>query len=181
MWAESTVTMAALEYFQREHLRRIKMAKPKKSTSRTEDESFNYIVRIANSDIDGQKKIVIGLQNIKGIGARTAQTIANKSSVDKTERLGALDDDKVKELEELVQSYVDYAPSWAINRQFDYESGADIHLLGIDLDMVRADDVNRMKMIRSYRGIRHETHMKVRGQKTRTNGRRGLTLGVKRK
>ena len=56
MWTESTVTMAALEYFQREHLRRIKMAKPKKSTSRTEDESFNYIVRIANSDIDGQKK-----------------------------------------------------------------------------------------------------------------------------
>lgn len=157
------------------------MAKPKKSTSRTEDESFNFIVRIANSDIDGQKKVVIGLQSIKGIGARTAQTIANRASVDRTERLGTLNEDQVKELEELVQSYVEYAPSWAVNRQMDYESGADIHLLGIDLDMVNADDVNRMKMIRSYRGIRHETHKKVRGQKTRTNGRRGLTLGVKRK
>ncbi len=157
------------------------MAKPKKSTSRTEDESFNFIVRIANSDIDGQKKVVIGLQSIKGIGARTAQTIANRASVDRTERLGTLNEDQVKELEELVQSYVEYAPSWAVNRQMDYESGADIHLLGIDLDMVNADDVNRMKMIRSYRGIRHETHKKVRGQKTRTNGRKGLTLGVKRK
>ena len=157
------------------------MAKPKKSTSRTEDESFNFIVRIANSDIDGQKKVVIGLQSIKGIGARTAQTIANRASVDRTERLGTLNEDQVKELEELVQSYVEYAPSWAVNRQMDYESGPDIHLLGIDLDMVNADDVNRMKMIRSYRGIRHETHKKVRGQKTRTNGRKGLTLGVKRK
>ena len=38
-----------------------------------------------------------------------------------------------------------------------------------------------MKKIRCYRGIRHETGQKVRGQRTRSNGRTGLTLGVSRK
>ncbi len=157
------------------------MAKPKKSVSKTEDEDFNFIVRIANSDIDGQKRTVIGLQGIKGVGARTAQTIVNKAQVDLSTKIGSLDDETVKKLENLVITYVEYAPVWAINRQLDYESGADMHLISSDLEMVQRDDINRLKMIRSYRGIRHETHKKVRGQRTRTNGRKGLTLGVKKK
>ena len=96
-------------------------------------------------------------------------------------KIGALPDDKVAELENLVTSYVEYAPQWAINRQNDYESGADMHLLGNDLDLIQKDDINRMKMIRCYRGIRHEGHHKVRGQRTRSNGRHGLTMGVVRK
>src|SRR2546422_6033274 len=38
-----------------------------------------------------------------------------------------------------------------------------------------------MKMIRSYKGVRHETGQKVRGQRTRSNGRTGLTVGVTKK
>ncbi|MGI5964468.1 MAG: 30S ribosomal protein S13 [Candidatus Methanomethylophilaceae archaeon] len=157
------------------------MAKEKKEAPKAEDENFNFIVRIANSDIDGQKGTVIGLQGIKGVGARVAQTVVKKAGIDPSVKIGSLDEDKVKELENLVLTYVEYAPSWAINRQMDYDSGADMHLLGNDLDIIQKDDVNRMKMIRSYRGIRHETHRKVRGQRTRSNGRKGLTLGVKRK
>ena len=37
--------------------------------------------------------------------------------------MGSLSDEKVKEIEALVKSYVEYAPSWAINRQMDYETG----------------------------------------------------------
>jgi small subunit ribosomal protein S13 len=44
--------------------------------------------------------------------------------------------------------------------------------------MVLKDDINRLKMIRCYRGVRHESGHKVRGQRTRSNGRKGLTLGV---
>ncbi len=157
------------------------MAKEKKEAPKAEDENFNFIVRIANSDIDGQKRTVIGLQGIKGVGARVAQTVVKKAGIDPSLRIGSLDDAKVKELENLVLTYVEYAPSWAINRQLDHDSGADMHLLGNDLDIIQKDDVNRMRMIRCYRGIRHETHHKVRGQRTRSNGRKGLTLGVKRK
>ena len=157
------------------------MAKKDNQPKQTEDENFNYIVRIASSDIDGQKRTVIGLQSIKGVGKRVAEIIAKKAGVDPSVKMGSLSDEKVAELESLVTSYVEYAPQWAINRQNDYESGADMHLLGNDLDLIQKDDINRMKMIRCYRGIRHEGHHKVRGQRTRSNGRHGLTMGVTRK
>jgi len=157
------------------------MAKKDNQPKQTEDENFNYIVRIANSDIDGQKRTVIGLQSIKGVGKRVAEIIAKKAGVDPAVKMGSLSDEKIAEIEGLVTSYVEYAPQWAINRQNDYETGADMHLLGNDLDLVQKDDINRMKMIRCYRGIRHEGHHKVRGQRTRSNGRHGLTMGVTRK
>ncbi len=157
------------------------MAKKDMQPKKTEDEDFNFIVRIANSDIDGQKRTVIGLQSIKGVGKRVAEIVAKRAQIDPAVKIGALPDDKVAELEELVTKYVEYAPEWAINRQNDYESGSDMHLLGNDLDIIQKDDINRMKMIRCYRGIRHETHHKVRGQRTRSNGRRGLTMGVSKK
>ncbi|MCL2607021.1 MAG: 30S ribosomal protein S13 [Methanomassiliicoccaceae archaeon] len=157
------------------------MPKEKAAPKQTEDENFNFIVRIANSDIDGQKRTVIGIQSIKGVGKRVSQIIIRKANIDPTIKIGNLPDEKVKELEKLVMTYVEYVPPWVINRQLDYESGADMHLFGNDLEMVQKDDVNRMRMIRCYRGIRHETRHKVRGQRTRSNGRKGLTMGVSRK
>ena len=153
-----------------------KNAKQKQAAA--EDENFNFIVRIANSDIDGQKRTVIGLQQVKGVGKRVAQIVVRKAGVDPTAKIGSLDENTVKKLEELVTTYGEYAPEWAINRQFDYETGADVHLIGNELELTQKDDINRMKMIRCYRGIRHETHHKVRGQRTRSNGRHGLTMGV---
>jgi small subunit ribosomal protein S13 len=157
------------------------MAKKDMQPKKTEDDDFNFIVRIASSDIDGQKRTVIGLQSIKGVGKRVAEIVAKRAKVDPSVKIGALPDDKVAELEQLVTKYVEYAPEWAINRQNDYESGSDMHLLGNDLDIIQKDDINRMKMIRCYRGIRHEGRHKVRGQRTRSNGRHGLTMGVQRK
>lgn len=157
------------------------MAKAKKEQPKTDDENFNFIVRIASSDIDGQKRAVIGLQSIKGVGKRVAEIIAKKANVDPEAKFGNLPDEKVKEIEQLVTSYVEYAPNWVVNRQMDYETGADMHLIGNDLDFIQKDDINRLKMIRCYRGVRHDTHHKVRGQRTRSNGRKGLTMGVQKK
>ena len=159
-----------------------KMADKKaKQQQQTEDEDFNFIVRIANSDIDGQKRTVIGIQQIKGVGKRVAQVVVKKAGVDPSVKIGSLSDEDVKKIEQLIMTYVEYAPEWAINRQLDYETGADMHLIGNDLELTQKDDINRMKMIRCYRGIRHETHHKVRGQRTRSNGRHGLTMGVSKK
>ena len=152
-----------------------------KQKEQVEDEDFNFIVRIANSDIDGQKRTVIGIQQIKGVGKRVAQIVVKKAGVDPSVKIGSLSDDDVKKLESLVTTYVEYAPEWAINRQLDYETGSDMHLIGNDLELTQKDDINRMTMIRCYRGIRHQTHHKVRGQRTRSNGRHGLTMGVSKK
>ncbi|MBQ7701059.1 MAG: 30S ribosomal protein S13 [Candidatus Methanomethylophilaceae archaeon] len=152
-----------------------------KKQEQVEDEDFNFIVRIANSDIDGQKRTVIGIQQIKGVGKRVAQIIVKKANVDPSVKIGSLSDEDVQKLETLVTTYVEYAPEWAINRQLDYETGSDMHLIGNDLELTQKDDINRMTMIRCYRGIRHQTHHKVRGQRTRSNGRHGLTMGVSKK
>ncbi len=154
------------------------MAEAKKTNTPEEKDDFRYIVRIVNTDIDGNKPTVVGLQSIKGVGKRVAEVIVRKAGVDRSVKIGSLDEAATTELTNLISTYADYAPNWAINRQADYETGEDHHMVGVDLDMVLKDDINRLKMIRCYRGVRHDTGHKVRGQRTRSNGRKGLTLGV---
>ena len=54
-------------------------------------------------------------------------------------------------------------------------------LMGMDLSMTLREDLDLMKKMRSYKGIRHERGLRVRGQKTRSTGRTGAIVGVSRK
>ncbi len=144
------------------------------------DENFRYIVRIMNSDIDGNKSMMMGIQNIKGVGPRVAAVVAKRTGIKPSEKMGNLSEAQTDAIEKVVASYPEFAPSWAVNRQNDVESGEDTHIFGVDLDIVKKDDINRLKMIRCYKGVRHEQGQKVRGQRTRSNGRTGLTMGVSR-
>jgi len=137
-------------------------------------------VRIVNTDLDGTKPTIIAIQGVKGVGSRVADIICRKANVDRRAKIGTVADSKIEEMAKLITTYAEYSPSWAVNRQHDTESGADLHIVGMDLDVTLKDDINRMKMIRCYKGVRHETGQKVRGQRTRANGRTGLTLGVMR-
>jgi small subunit ribosomal protein S13 len=96
-------------------------------------------------------------------------------------KIGDLPESKTDELEKLVTEYSEKVPHWMMNRQSDWSTGADIHLVGVDVELNKRDDINLMKMIRCYKGIRHEQGQKVRGQRTRSNGRTGMTMGVIRK
>ena len=75
----------------------------------------------------------------------------------------------------------DYVPDWLLNRQKDYDTGGDIHPVSVELKMTLDEDLNRMKKVKSYKGIRHASGHKVRGQRTYSNGRKGLALGVSKK
>ena len=153
---------------------------PTKAIIKHENANFKYIVRIVNTDLDGEKPVIIAIQGVKGVGKRVADIIVKKAAVSRTEKIGNVSDEKIEAMETLISTYADYAPTWAINRQNDLETGDDMHVVGIDQDVMLKDDINRMKMIKTYRGVRHETGQKVRGQRTRSNGRTGLTLGVMR-
>lgn len=141
-------------------------------------EDFKYIVRIANTDIDGTRSLVYALTGIKGMGVRTAEIVVNKLGLPKTELIGNLSDEQIDEIEELVEDLKNIAPWWVMNRQHDWEIGESYHIVSADLDASRRDDINLMKMIRCYKGIRHELGQKVRGQRTKSRGRTGLTVGV---
>jgi small subunit ribosomal protein S13 len=123
----------------------------------------------------------IALTGIKGIGPHTSRTIAALANVDPRAILGKMDDESVGRIANAVDTYTEQVPIWMVNRQKDVYTGEARHLLGADLTMANDDDVNRMRKMRSYRGIRHETGQKVRGQRTKSTGRTGTTVGVKRK
>ena len=112
---------------------------------------------------------------------RTAEIIARMAGIPRSVKVGDLPETKTDELEKLVNEYSEKVPHWIVNRQSDWSTGADMHLVGVDVELNRRDDINLMRMIRSYRGVRHETGQKVRGQRTRSNGRTGMTMGVIRK
>ena len=71
-------------------------------------------------------------------------------------------------------------PQWAYNRRRDPDSGETKQLLGSDLDLANKSDVDREKGVQSWKGVRHSLGLKVRGQRTRTTGRHGRTVGVRK-
>ncbi len=159
------------------------MADEKQTQKKTKEkpEDFKYIVRIANTDVDGEKAAVTALAGIKGIGSRIPDIVIRKVGYPPNKKLGLISDEDAAKIEEVLLDLPSHVPDWLLNRQKDWASGEYIHLLSTELEMGLRDDINRLRMIRCYRGVRHETGQKVRGQRTRSNGRTGLTLGVSRK
>ncbi len=156
-----------------------KKEKTKKKVDRGKD--FKYIVRLSNTDVDGEKNIVYGLKSIKGIGVHMATLIVNEVGIDRNIKFGDLKDLQIEKIQEIIDKVGTNAPKWMLNHRKDLETGEDIHLIGSDIDMRLRDEINILKKIRSYRGIRHERGLRVRGQRTRANNRRGLALGVSKK
>ncbi len=146
------------------------------------EEAFKYIVRIAGTDVDGSLKTAWGLAEIKGIGINLAYALCRLLGIDPEKRIGFLTDAEIKKLEEAFKNPSAYGiPSWMLNRRKDYSSGNDMHLIGAELLFYVKQDIDREKKIKSYRGIRHALGLKVRGQRTRTTGRLGITVGVRKK
>jgi len=96
--------------------------------------------------------------------------------------MGYLPDDAISRLKVQVEEKInDTLPVWMMNRQRDPFTGEDKHMISTDSLMTLREDINFMKMIRCYRGIRHERGHRVRGQRTKSTGRRGSIVGVSRK
>lgn len=142
---------------------------------------FRYLVRIHGKDLDGGKKLVAALSDVKGVGFNYARSIILKLGLDPRTRLGTLADEQLEEIEKALQSTSNMGlPSWYYNRKKDPETGETKQLLGSDLDFALKNDVEREKTIRSWKGVRHGLGLKVRGQRTRTTGRQGRTVGVRK-
>ena len=152
-----------------------------KGGEKAPDKDIRYFVRIRNTDLDGTRSVQIALTKIPGIGRITARAISRLAQVDPLGTMGKLDDPGVDRLRQVVDAYGPQVPPWMLNRPADPYTGEGRHLLSTDVLIGKEDDVNRMRKIRCYRGIRHETGQKVRGQRTKSTGRTGTTVGVKRK
>ncbi|MEM0202376.1 MAG: 30S ribosomal protein S13 [Archaeoglobaceae archaeon] len=142
---------------------------------------FKHIVRIADTDLDGNRNVVHALTAIPGIGIRMARSIVNLTGIDAKKRLGYLADEEIEKLRSIIEEKIEELPAWMLNRRFDPVTGQNLHLLSKDVQFARMLDIERMIKIKCYRGVRHAKGKKVRGQRTRSTGRKGRTVGVIRK
>ena len=142
---------------------------------------FKHIVRIADTDLDGKKPVVHALTGIKGIGLRMARSIVNHLGINAMIKLGELDDETIDRLKKFVEEEIETLPAWMLNRRKDLHTGKDLHLLSKDVDFAKKLDIERLIKMKAYRGVRHARGYKVRGQRTRSTGRKGMTVGVIRR
>lgn len=122
------------------------------------------MARIAGVDIPREKRVVISLTYIHGIGPSSSRQIVAAANVPEGSRVRDLTEDEVNRLREV------------IDRRFKVEG---------DLRREVSMNIKRLMEIGSYRGLRHRRNLPVRGQRTKTNARqrRGprKTVGVRRK
>ncbi|UXV35688.1 30S ribosomal protein S13 [Staphylococcus sp. IVB6181] len=107
------------------------------------------MARIAGVDIPREKRVVISLTYIYGIGKSTAEKIIEEAGVSPQTRTNELSDDELVRIREVVDGYK------------------------VEGDLRREQNLNikRLMEISSYRGIRHRRGLPVRGQKTKNNAR----------
>ena len=122
------------------------------------------MARISGVDIPREKRVVISLTYIHGIGPTSADRIVEAAGVSPDTRTRDLTEDEVNRLREI------------IDRRFKVEG---------DLRREVSMNIKRLMEIGAYRGVRHRRNLPVRGQRTKTNARqrRGprRTVGVRRK
>jgi len=150
--------------------------KPQEKTK--EKKEFKHLVRIGDTDLDGNKYILEALRKIKGINMSFSNAICKIININENKKAGNLSDEEIKKIDDAVKNPVKYnLPKWLYNRRKDYKTGEDVHIIKGKLDFVKDEDIQRMKKIKSYKGLRHQWGLTVRGQRTRSNFRKSKAKG----
>lgn len=105
--------------------------------------------RLAGIDIPNQKPIKISLTHIYGIGKQTAERILKSVNIDPNLRSEKLTSNQIQSIASQIE-------------KFPVEG---------DLKKIIRDNIQRLKRVGAYRGLRHIAGLPVRGQRTKTNGR----------
>eukprot|EP00906_Rhabdomonas_costata_P008674 RCo012324 len=147
-----------------------------------QQEEFQHILRVLNTNIDGKRKVAYALRGIKGVGRRFAFVVCKKADIDLNRRAGTLSADEVSKLVAIMQNPTQFKiPEWFLNRQKDPRDGKSTQLISNFWEQRMREDLEKLKKMRCHRGLRHMWGLRVRGQHTKTTGRRGRTVGVSKK
>ncbi len=148
-----------------------------------ESEDFRHVVRISNTDIPGYLSIAKGLPTIYGVNKRIAEIINGvfeKKTNKKINKVGYITDEEVKILDNIIENLDKEVPSWLLNRAKSID-GKTTHLIMADLKLSLRREFQRLGKIKSYRGLRLQWGLPVRGQKTKSTFRKGGAVGVSKK
>ncbi|KAJ1731308.1 ribosomal 40S subunit protein S18B [Coemansia sp. Benny D160-2] len=148
----------------------------------TQKDQFQAMIRLLNTNVNGNVKIMYALTAIKGVGRRYSNLVCKKADVDMSKRAGELTGEELERIVEIIQNPLQYKiPQWFLNRQKDHTTGKYSQLVSNQVHSTLREDLERMKKMRVHRGLRHVVGLRVRGQHTKTTGRRGRTVGVTKK
>lgn len=114
--------------------------------------------RIIGVDIPEQKKVLYALQSIYGIGPKVAADILIEANIDENKRARDLSQSEINQIQRIIE-------------RFNVEG---------DLRRIVSDNIDRLKRIRAYRGLRHAAGLPARGQRTKTNSRSARGGGKRR-
>lgn len=147
-----------------------------KQTGKEVKDYKDRVVRILSKDLEGANTVYSGLAKIKGVSWAISNAVCKIIGINKRKRIGTLSDEEVKKISDFLKN--PQIPKYLKNRQDDFETGEDKHLVGSDLELRKEFDVKRLKKIKSYRGYRHMSGLPMRGQRTKSNFRRNKSRGV---
>ena len=120
--------------------------------------------RIAGVDIHENKRVLISLTYIYGIGKKISHDILQKANIDSSVKTSQLTDDDVSRIRQLIENE---------------------YLVEGELRVEVQNNIKRLQEIVSYRGIRHRKKLPCRGQRTKSNartrrGKKGLAIAKKK-
>lgn len=142
------------------------------------------LIRILQTDIPGNKTLIVGLTYIKGVSWSISNATCRLLNLNKDKKILNLTEQEIEKITNFLKGDNSGLPNFLLNRRKDFESGEDSHLIGSDLDVKKEFDIRRLKKIRSYRGSRHALGQPTRGQRTKSHfrTRKGKkSVGVKKK
>tara|TARA_Y100001970_G_C14256577_1_gene875916 strand:- start:2539 stop:2922 length:384 start_codon:yes stop_codon:yes gene_type:complete len=120
--------------------------------------------RIAGVDIPENKRVLISLTYIYGIGKKISNDILVKANINPSLKTSELTDDDVSKIRQLIEND---------------------HLVEGELRVEVQNNIKRLQEIVSYRGVRHRKKLPCRGQRTKSNartrrGKKGLAIAKKK-
>jgi len=148
-----------------------------------EETQIKKIVRVADKDVAGDIPVSHALTKATGISFMYANAICYVLKLDKDRKIGTFSKAELEKIIDCAKNPEKYKiPAWLCNRRKEIETGKDTHLVSSDLMLKEKFDIRFMRKIKSYKGVRHSIgSKKVRGQKTKSTGRKSSALGVQRK
>jgi len=151
-----------------------------------EGKDFRGVVRICYTDIPGYLPIGDGIVMIYGLNLRLGRIIEKKfmeKTGKTTNKVGYLTDDEVLVLDKIIENLDKEIPDWLLNRS-NFDDGVEsrkAHLIMADLKLAQRKEIQKLGKLKSYRGLRLQWGLPVRGQKTRSSFRKGASVGVTKK
>lgn len=145
------------------------------------------IIRIADTDLNGDKKVGDALRDIHGVSFAFANALLKVLNITYAKKLQELDEGTMVKLKDALYNPRKYnVPEWMQNWRKDESTGLTHHYIGNELKSKIMLHIQNIKTSRSYRGYRHSFNYKLRGQRVKSRGanvrgRIGSTMGVIKK